>query len=151
MGDKIWVDGLGMGCTLIHTSVLRVLWEDSETYICRGIPTKRVFETQRKQEFNPEINGIEADSGTEDLFFLNRVLNENVLEKAGWPKYARKKYPFLVDTNIYCTHIDWDGVQYPANGEDKKFIKTEDEKKYSLRIGRDYGVYSGTYCSDKVL
>ena len=150
MGDKIWVDGLGMGCTLIHTSILKVMWEESETYICRGIPTKKVFETPRGQDFNKEVNGWEMNTGTEDLFFLDRVIKENVLEKAGWPKYAKKKYPFLVDTGIFCTHIDWEGVQYPANGEEKRFIKSGDEQRYGWRIGRNYGPYSGTYRLDKL-
>ena len=35
------------------------------------------------------------------------------LEKAGWPKYQKMKYPFLVDTNIFVQHIDQNGRMFP--------------------------------------
>jgi hypothetical protein len=34
-------------------------------------------------------------------------------KKAGWHDFEGKKYPFLIDTNIFCKHIDPDGTQYP--------------------------------------
>jgi hypothetical protein len=41
-------------------------------------------------------------------------MNENILEKTGWKKVAKRKYPVLVDTGIFCRHIDVNtGKQYP--------------------------------------
>jgi hypothetical protein len=34
-------------------------------------------------------------------------------EKAGWREYQDKQWPFLVDTNIFCRHINPDGEQFP--------------------------------------
>lgn len=133
LGDKVYADGHGMGCTLIHVSVLRAVWEDSEPYVLRGTQARRVFESPAKQWFDPELGAWQMSSGTEDLFFLNRVIKGDYLAKAGWKKYAKMKYPFLVDTSIYCTHIDWGGVQYPSRGEEQAFLKPEDKKKLGVR------------------
>ena len=129
LGEKVWVDGMGMGMTLIHVSVLRAVWEDSEPYALRGTQARKVFETPAKQWFDPETGGWHSASGTEDLFFLNRVIEGKYLEKAGWSKYAKKQYPFLIDTTIFCTHIDWAGVQYPARGEQNEFLKPSLKKQ----------------------
>lgn len=132
LGDKVWVTGMGMGCTLIHVSLLRAVWEDSEPYQLRGTQARRVFESPATQWYDPEKGGWHSSSGTEDLFFLNRVIEGDYLRKAGWAKYAKKKYPFLVDTSIFCTHIDWSGMQYPARGEQNAFLKPEDRQKLGL-------------------
>ncbi len=52
-----------------------------------------------------------------------------VFKKAGWPEFQKKKFPFLVDTKIFCRHIDWNGVQYPAHGEIGQFLSKKDRKK----------------------
>lgn len=132
LGDKVWVDGLGMGCTLIHVSLLRAVWEDSEIYQLRGTEARRVFESPAKQWYDPEKGGWHTTSGTEDLFFLSRIISGDYLSKAGWSKYSKKKYPFLVDTSIFCTHIDWSGVQYPARGEQNAFLNNKDRKKLGI-------------------
>lgn len=132
-GDRVWVDGHGMGCTLIHCSILRALWEESEEYILRGVKVKRVFETPAKMWFDPETMGWQSETGTEDLFFLHRIIDNKILEKAGWPEYQKKKYPFLVDTNIYCTHIDWSGMQYPSRGEQMAFVRGKDKAKFGIK------------------
>jgi hypothetical protein len=118
-GDKVWVDGLPMGCTLIHTSILRVVWEASEQY---SIPTmagpqvvRRVFDTPRLAWNDPESGKYNQKVGTEDLFFFDRLVAEKVYDKAGWPKYQKKKYPLLCDTSIFCQHISEGGERYPAN------------------------------------
>ncbi len=132
LGDKVWVTGMGMGCTLIHVSLLKAVWEDSEPYMVRGTQTRRVFETPAKQWFDPEAQGWRTETGTEDLFFLNRIIKGDYLAKAGWKKYAKKKYPYLIDTSIFCTHIDQAGVQYPARGEQQEFLRPEDKKKLGV-------------------
>lgn len=115
LGDKVWADGLPMGCLLIHTSILRWMWEKEEAYKAPdGAILKKVFQTPRVLFFDPEKGGIERQEGTQDLQFFDRVIANDVLKKTGWKKIARKKYPFLCDTAIFCRHIDRNtGRQYP--------------------------------------
>jgi hypothetical protein len=133
LGDKVWVDGLGMGCTLIHCSVLKAVWDISEEYQCRGVTVRRVFESPAKQVFDPETLGWSGETGTEDLFFLHRVIDNDLLTKAGWKKIAKKKYPYLVDTSIFCKHIDFNGMQFPARNEELAYLKKEDKEKLGIK------------------
>lgn len=119
-GDKVWVDGIPMGCTLIHTSLLKVLYDTSEVYTvpttCGPVVVRRVFETPREAWFDPETMRYQTKVGTEDLFWCDRVMKENVFERCGikkYKKFQKKKYPFLIDTSIFCKHIDENGRQYP--------------------------------------
>ena len=122
LGDLVWVDGIPMGCTLIHYSILKILYDMSEDYeVSPGRGTKRIFETPSKSFVDPKTLTWFAATGTEDLEFCQRIMENDVLKKAGWKKVARRKYPFMVDTNIFCRHIDWNGVQYPSAGEEKQF------------------------------
>jgi len=123
IGQEVWCDGIPMGCTIIHSSILKVMWEESEEYDVGGIKLKRVFESPAKVWYDPEKLAWGGATGTEDLAWCTRIMEENILKKAGWPKYQRKKYPFLIDTSIFCRHIDWDGIQYPSRGEELQFIK----------------------------
>lgn len=124
LGDKVWVDGVPMGCTMIHKSLMKVLYDESETYEPKvGIKVKKIFETPSKAWFDPEQNSWHKTSGTEDLTLCNRIIKNGLLKKAGWGKLQRKKYPFLIDTSVFCRHIDWNGVQYPANREEKEFMR----------------------------
>ena len=43
-----------------------------------------------------------------------RVIRDDVLKRAGWPKIARRRWPFLVDTSVLWRHIAPDGMTYPA-------------------------------------
>jgi len=117
MGDKVWADGLPMGCLLIHMSILKKVWDKSELYrAVNGEQTARVFVTPRKIDFTMKPFNFKAQLGTQDLFFFDKLLadNKKILKEAGWKKIARKKYPFLCDTNIFCKHIDrGSGKQYP--------------------------------------
>jgi hypothetical protein len=117
IGDKVWCDGLPMGCLMIHSSILRWMWDNSEEYQLRnGEVARRVFETPRKVFFDHEIMGFGSQYGTQDLYFFDRIMKLDVFKKTGWPKIARKKYPFLCDTSIFCGHIDRkDGAVYPLN------------------------------------
>jgi hypothetical protein len=110
-GDKVWVDGVPTGCLLIHHSILRLMWDESPEYIVRNQVTRRVFETPRKA-FYDENGQHNMVSGTSDLYWCDRVMRENVIERAGW-KVKDKKNPFLIDTRLFCKHINQNGEQFP--------------------------------------
>jgi len=112
LGDKVWVDGIPFGCTLIHGSIIKAMWKESPEYSISGQITRRVFETPAKSWSDPQGN-ILSNRGTSDLAWCERIMKENFFEKSGWSKYQKMKYPFLVDTNIFCKHIDTNGRQYP--------------------------------------
>jgi hypothetical protein len=114
LGSKVMCDGVPMGCLLIHGSILSWFYENSPDYIAsEGSHLKKVFETPRRIFYDPEI-GVQRQEGTQDLFWCDRLLNEDVLRKTGWAKLAKKKYPIMCDTSILCKHIDRNtGRQYP--------------------------------------
>ena len=37
-GDKVWVDGMGLGCHMIHRSILETIWNNSEEYMIGIFP-----------------------------------------------------------------------------------------------------------------
>jgi len=114
LGDKVWVDGIPMGCTLIHVSILKEMAKDAEEYIAgANKKVKKVFDTPSGVYIDPEKMTYHGYAGTEDLAWCNRVIAGDYLKKAGWKDIARKKYPFLVDTSIFCRHITMDGISYP--------------------------------------
>jgi hypothetical protein len=115
IGGKVWCDGVPMGCLLVHADILKYMWDNSPEYqVCDGQSAKRVFETPRKQFLDPETGGIFSLMGTQDLYWCDRILDEKVLKKSGWEKIGRRRYPFLVDTSIFCKHIDLNtGIAYP--------------------------------------
>ncbi len=112
-GDKVWCDGVPTGCLLIHMGIIRAMWQESEPYTVYGVATRRVFDTPRRAWFDPESNQYNTLSGTSDLEWCTRVMTEGFFAKGGWPGYADKQYPFLVDTAIRCVHIDQNGTTYP--------------------------------------
>jgi len=120
MGDKVWVDGLPFGCTLIHGDIIKTLWKESPEYKVGDQITRRVFENPDKQWGNSE-SGYGAVRGTTDLAFCTRLMEDKIFEKAGWNEYQNKKYPFLVDTTISVMHIDEQGRQYPLGGIPKEY------------------------------
>ncbi len=122
-GDKVEVDGLPMGCTLIHSSILKEMYKDSPEYNYKGETIRRVFETPRKSYHDPQTGGWYTASGTEDLEWCSRVIKEKYLQKAGWDEIAKKEYPFLIDTGIFCKHIEPNGRIYPANGEEANWAQ----------------------------
>lgn len=113
MGDKVWVDGVPTGTLLIHNSILKAMWKESPEYIINGQITRRVFQTPEKVWQDPESGGYHLVVGTSDLAWCERVMKEEFFRKAGWPKYQKMKYPFLIDTNIFIKHIDESGRQFP--------------------------------------
>ncbi len=119
-GEKVWVDGIPFGCTLIHRSLLEAMWKDAPEYLCQGTKKiRKVIDTPAGIYFDPQKGGIQGYSGTEDLAWCNRVIAGDYLRKAGWPKIAKQKYPFLCDTSIFCRHITQDGVMYPLPGYER--------------------------------
>lgn len=115
IGEKVWCDGIPMGCMLIHTSILKWFWNNSEEYhAVDGEKLRKVFETPRKMFFDPATMEFSSQMGTQDLYFCDRIVKEKVFDKTGWKEIGKKKYPFLVDTGIFCRHIDRNsGRQYP--------------------------------------
>jgi hypothetical protein len=122
MGTKFWVDGIPMGCTLIHASILKVLWDESPEYKVGGRIVRRIFQEPARIVFSKELNLWMGEMGTSDLEFCTRIMKEGVFEKAGWHKYAKMKHPFLVDTALYCTHIDDQGRQFPLGGIPQEYM-----------------------------
>jgi hypothetical protein len=86
---------------------------------------RKVFETPSRSYYDPEDQCWKTTGGTEDLTFYSRLIDNGLLEKAGWKKYQKMKYPYLCDTSVFCRHIDWGGIQYPSQGEEKEFTKDE--------------------------
>lgn len=121
MGEEVWVDGIPMGCTMIHSSILKVMYEESKEYEVNGVKVREIFETPARTWYDPETKQWFNATGTEDLNWCSRVMRDEVFKKAGWPEFQEKQYPFLVDTNVFCRHIDPSGIQYPARGEEAEF------------------------------
>ena len=77
---------------------------------------RKVFETPTKVWFDPETSQFASQTGTSDLYWCDRVIKDKVLERTGWKKLANKKYPFVIDTSIFCRHIDISsGIQHPTD------------------------------------
>ena len=117
LGDKVWVAGLPFGCTLIHGSIIKALWDESPEYIVQStsgaIVTRRIFQSPNEEWYDPEMGGYKQVAGTSDLQLCERIMKDRIFEKAGWPEYQKMEFPYLIDTNIFVKHIDERGWQYP--------------------------------------
>jgi len=131
LGDKVWCDGIPFGLTLIHGSIIKALWNESEEYMVGNEVTRKVFALpnfnvgnfgfENNEKGKEEVQGRFAYTrGTTDLAFCKRIIRDGIFKKAGWPAYEGKKFPFLVDTNILVQHIDERGRQYPLGGVPRK-------------------------------
>ena len=131
--DKVWVDGVPTGLLLIHANLLKVMYEDSPTYkiVHTNESARRVFNNPAQTWFNEETGVTETLVGTSDLDWCTRVIKGNYLEKAGFPKIAKMKYPFLIDTNLYAEHINPDGTKFPIEFP-KEFLP--DDKRGAKEI-----------------
>lgn len=118
IGDLVWCDGVPTGLLLVHMSIIRAMWEESEPYMIGNQETRRVFETPAKAWYDPESAQFNTQSGTSDLAWCERVMKERFFEKAGWHKYQDMVWPFLVDTRIACEHINntLTGEKFPPGG-----------------------------------
>ena len=114
-GDLVWCDGVPTGCLLIHHSILKLMWNESEEYVTNTMTqerTRRVFQTPRMTDSDGQMHN--AVSGTSDLEWCSRIIKEDVFKRAGWGDFAPDMTnPFLVDTNIFCTHININGEEFP--------------------------------------
>ena len=128
MGEKVWVDAMGLGCNMIHRSILEVIYKQSPEYQLGSVVVHKVFETPANQVYDAEKGTWATTGGTEDITFYHRLINDGILKKAGWPKYQKMKYPYMCDTEIFCRHIDWNGVQYPSAGEEQAFAPKAKKK-----------------------
>lgn len=112
-GDKVWCDGVPTGCLLIHCGILRAMWADSEEYMLNSLKVRRVFDTPRSLWVDPETGTFNTMQGTSDLDWCSRVITGNYFAKAGYEEYANNRWPFLIDTNIACSHINPNGERFP--------------------------------------
>jgi hypothetical protein len=127
----VWVDAVPMGCVIIHRSILEVMWNDSPEYMAGDQLTRRVFHTPEISWFDPQ-SGVNNSVGTSDMEFCARMIIDKVFERAGWKSFQKKKFPFLIDTNIFCGHIDPNGISYPSEFE-KNYWKMDPKKRKELR------------------
>jgi hypothetical protein len=109
-GDVIWVSGVPTGALLLHRSVLEA-WAsepDVETYTLLGypFPLKRIFQNPSHCWVDPVDGGIHAASGTSDLWWSEQTIKRHILKKAGWARYDRKPYPYVIDTGLLFKHVD---------------------------------------------
>lgn len=115
LGDKVWVDGVPTGMLLIRVALLKEMWKDSPEYFTsQGHQrTRRVFQFPENVWFDEKTDTFNTLVGTSDLDWCTRVIEGDYLTKAGYPKIAKKKYPFLCDTAIFAKHITQEGRVYP--------------------------------------
>jgi hypothetical protein len=114
LGDRVWCSAMGMGFTLIHQSVLAHLYEHSPVLDVSGVKVRQVFTSPRQTYMDPETGAWTRTVGTEDIHFLKRIKNEGVFKAIPqWEHLEGKKYPFIVDTRMFCQHIELTGVRYP--------------------------------------
>ena len=134
LGEKVWVTGIPFGFTLISGKIIKELWKVSPEYMVNGVVTRRVFDNPSEGYIDPVTGGWMATSGTTDLAFCKRCMTENIFAKAGWPRFQKKEFPFLVDTTIFVKHIDRaSGVIYPINLP-KAFLEGKITWREALRI-----------------
>lgn len=129
LGDKVWCRGIPFGCTLIHGSIIRELWKISPEYQVGNQTTRRVFKSPENVFLDPTGRDWMMTQGTSDLNFCSQLIDEKIFEKAGWPKFQKMKYPFLVDTSIFVKHIDNNGVQWPLAVPDDLLPREAKDKK----------------------
>lgn len=115
MGDLVWCDGVPTGCLLIHMSVIREMWKDAREYQVGNQTTREVFQTPRSGWFNEATGQYNTSAGTSDLDWCQRVIDGDYLRRAGWGEFAdaHSEWPFLVDTRLFCYHINPDGTKFP--------------------------------------
>ena len=122
--------------TLIHGSIIRAIWNESEEYKIGDQVTRRVFDLPDKISPTSCLNQVERFSsirGTTDLNFCKRIMRDDIFKKAGWPQYSKKKYPFLVDTDIFVQHIDERGRMYPLGGVPLKYAPKPGSKPKTIK------------------
>ena len=140
LGDKVWCDGIPFGFTLIHGSIIKALWNESEEYMVGNEVTRKVFELPNANVRNSGFDNKGDETvtfantrGTTDLNFCKRLMRDGIFTKAGWKKYQNMKYPFLVDTNILVQHIDNAGRQFPLGGVPRQHMPIQGRKPKTIK------------------
>lgn len=109
-GDVIWVRGIPTGALLLHRSILEA-WArepDIDHYTVPGYPwpMARIFRNPSQVWRDPVTNTAFASAGTSDLWWSDQTIRRGLLKKAGWPQFAKKRYPYIIDTALRFGHID---------------------------------------------
>jgi hypothetical protein len=112
-GELVWADGVPTGFLLCHASILRAMWDESETYTAGGVTMRKVFEIPMKQYFDQSTGLFSTMTGTSDLLWCRKVIDGKFFEKAGFPEIQALPFPFPVDTEINCRHINPNGEIFP--------------------------------------
>lgn len=134
LGEKVWASGVPFGFNLIHGDIIRALWNESPEYLVNGTVTRRVFDNPMESYKDPETGGWMNSSGTTDLAWCKRLMENNIFTKAGFPEFQKKEFPFLVDTSIFVKHIDRQGgTQYPIELP-KEFLRGNITWREALKI-----------------
>ena len=115
LGEKVWCSGLGMGCTLLEREFVETLWRASPVIkLPDGSMARKVFHTPQTAWIDPETQKWMVLSGTEDLYMLGNAIKLDIFKKIPkWKHLSGKKYPYIVDTNLFLRHININGMQYP--------------------------------------
>ena len=79
-----------------------------------GIKTRKVFNTPNNIWIDPQTGTFNTVTGTSDLDWCTKVIQGDYFAKAGWSEYQNMKWPMLVDTNIFCKHINMNGQEFPV-------------------------------------
>jgi hypothetical protein len=108
-GDVIWVSGVPTGALLLHRSILEA-WAtepDVEMYSIAGYPwpLKKIFQQPSQVWVDPD-GGVHIAAGTSDLWWSDQTIKRDLLTKAGWPEYAAKEFPYVIDTSLLFKHVD---------------------------------------------
>lgn len=117
-GDRVLVDGVPTGFLLIHMGIIRAMWDNAKDYIIqhpdgRQEQLKMIFDAPRQQWLDPDTGQYNTITGTSDLAWCSDIINGGYLAKAGWYEHQEMEYPFLIDTELFCRHINPDGEQFP--------------------------------------
>lgn len=115
LGDKVMVDGIPFGCRLEDATLIKEAWKDSPEYMVGREVTRRVFEQPARVWYDEAKGGYASKVGTTDLAWCSRIIDDKLLERAGWTEHQKMKYPFLVDTEIFVRHIDQQGRMFPLS------------------------------------
>jgi len=115
LGDLVWCDGIPFGLRLEHAGLIKAAWKESREIVINGIKTREVFSHPTSIWQDPDTGGLVALGGTTDLEWCRRLIQDKLLEKAGFPEIQKKKNPFLVDTRLFVKHIDQNGQMWPKS------------------------------------
>ena len=125
MGDLVWADAVPTGTLLIHAGILKEMYNESPEYLAQGVVARRVFVAPSTAMMD-QRGDYHLAAGTSDISWCDRVMNGDYMRKAGWYDFMDEhgELPFLVDTNIFCTHIEQDGMQYPPDHQELRMQLT---------------------------